>query len=143
MQALLKKMNYNGTDAILLLNAPEAFEKEMTNLPNVFVDINKIDNVSYAVIFVNNSIMVEEAVTQIKDKLEGDVLLWFCYAKKSSKKYRCDIDRDHGWQSVGQLGFEPVRMVAVDEDFSALRFRHVDYIKKMTRSKDMRISDTK
>lgn len=143
MQALLKKMNYNGTDAILLLNAPEAFEKEMTNLPNVYVDINKIDNVSYAVIFVNNSIMVEEAVTQIKDKLEGDVLLWFCYAKKSSKKYRCDIDRDHGWQSVGQLGFEPVRMVAVDEDFSALRFRHVDYIKKMTRSKDMRISDTK
>ena len=143
MQALLKKMNYNGTDAILLLNAPEAFEKEMTNLPNVYVDINKIDNVSYAVIFVNNSIMVEEAVTQIKEKLEGDVLLWFCYAKKSSKKYRCDIDRDHGWQSVGQLGFEPVRMVAVDEDFSALRFRHVDYIKKMTRSKDMRISDTK
>ena len=143
MQALLKKMNYNGTDAILLLNAPEAFEKEMTNLPNVYVDINKIDNVSYAVIFVNNSIMVEEAVTQIKDKLEGDVLLWFCYAKKSSKKYRCDIDRDHGWQSVGQLGFEPVRMVAVDEDFSALRFRHVDYIKKMTRSKDMKISDTK
>ena len=143
MQALLKKMNYNGTDAILLLNAPEAFEKEMTNLPNVYVDINKIDNVSYAVIFVNNSIMVEEAVTQIKDKLEGDVLLWFCYAKKSSKKYRCDIDRDHGWQSVGQIGFEPVRMVAVDEDFSALRFRHVDYIKKMTRSKDMRISDTK
>lgn len=143
MQALLKKKNYNGTDAILLLNAPEAFEKEMTNLPNVYVDINKIDNVSYAVIFVNNSIMVEEAVTQIKDKLEGDVLLWFCYAKKSSKKYRCDIDRDHGWQSVGQLGFEPVRMVAVDEDFSALRFRHVDYIKKMTRSKDMRISDTK
>ena len=143
MQALLKKMNYNGTDAILLLNAPEAFEKEMTNLPNVYVDINKMDNVSYAIIFVNNSIMVEEAVAQIKDKLEGDVLLWFCYAKKSSKKYRCDIDRDHGWQSVGKLGFEPVRMVAVDEDFSALRFRHVDYIKKMTRSKDMRISDTK
>ena len=143
MQALLKKMNYNGTDAILLLNAPEAFEKEMTNLPNVYVDINKIDNVSYAIIFVNNSIMVEEAVAQIKDKLVGDILLWFCYAKKSSKKYRCDLDRDHGWQSVGQLGFEPVRMVAVDEDFSALRFRHVDYIKKMTRSKDMRISDTK
>ena len=143
MQALLKKMNYNGTDAILLLNAPEAFEKEMTNLPNVYVDINKIDNVSYAIIFVNNSIMVEEAVAQIKDKLVGDILLWFCYAKKSSKKYRCDIDRDHGWQSVGQSGFEPVRMVAVDEDFSALRFRHVDYIKKMTRSKDMRISDTK
>lgn len=143
MQALLKKMNYNGSDPIVLLNAPEIFETEMINLSNVYVDINKLEKISYAIIFVNNAIMVEEAVEKIKDKIEGDVILWFCYAKKSSKKYRCDIDRDHGWQSVGKLGFEPVRMVAVDEDFSALRFRRVDYIKKMTRSKEMRISDAK
>ncbi len=36
--------------------------------------------------------------------------------------------------TLGAAGFEPVRMVAIDEDWSALRFRRVEHIKKMTRS---------
>jgi len=35
---------------------------------------------------------------------------------------------------LGKSGFEPVRMVAIDEDWSALRFRKPENIKKMTRS---------
>jgi hypothetical protein len=35
---------------------------------------------------------------------------------------------------LGAAGFEPVRMVAIDEDWSALRFRRVAHIKSMTRS---------
>jgi len=31
-------------------------------------------------------------------------------------------------------GYEPVRQVAIDEDWSALRFRKVEQIKKMTRN---------
>ena len=34
---------------------------------------------------------------------------------------------------VGQYNLEPVRLVAIDEDWSALRFRKVEYIKKITR----------
>jgi hypothetical protein len=34
---------------------------------------------------------------------------------------------------LGAAGFEPVRMVAVDEDWSALRFRRVGFIKTLTR----------
>ena len=34
---------------------------------------------------------------------------------------------------LGEAGFEGVRQVAIDEDGSAIRFRHVDYIKSMTR----------
>jgi hypothetical protein len=30
-------------------------------------------------------------------------------------------------------GFEPVRQIAIDEDWSALRFRRTDFIKSMTR----------
>jgi hypothetical protein len=34
---------------------------------------------------------------------------------------------------MGQYGMEGVRMVAIDEDWSALRFRKVDFIKNFTR----------
>ena len=43
---------------------------------------------------------------------------------------------------TGQVEFslEPVRMVAIDEDFSAVRFRRVEFIKTMTRGKEHRMS---
>ena len=34
----------------------------------------------------------------------------------------------------GNLAGKPVRMVAIDEDWSALRFRKAEHIKTMTRS---------
>lgn len=55
-------------------------------------------------------------------------------SKASSKRYRCEFNRDTGWASVGATGFEPVRQVAIDEDWSALRFRRVEFIKSLTRA---------
>ena len=46
---------------------------------------------------------------------------------------RCEFDRDSGWEVLGQAGFEPVRMIAIDADWSALRFRRVEYILSLTR----------
>jgi hypothetical protein len=41
---------------------------------------------------------------------------------------------------LGTLNLEPVRQVAIDEDWSALRFRRVEHIKSMKRRSSMRIS---
>ena len=60
-------------------------------------------------------------------------ILWVAYPKRSSKKYRSDIGRDEGWQPLGDLGYEGVRMVAIDADWSALRLRDARYIKTMKR----------
>ena len=38
------------------------------------------------------------------------------------RKYRCGFNRDSGWAAPGAAGLEPVRMVAIDADWSALRF---------------------
>lgn len=60
---------------------------------------------------------------------QGDVLLWFAYPKGSSKRYTCEFNRDNGWQVIRGAGFDSVRQVAIDEDWSALRVRRVEYIK--------------
>jgi hypothetical protein len=52
----------------------------------------------------------------------------------------CDFNRDTGWQPLGKYDLEPVRQVAIDEDWSALRFRNVNNIKKMTRNSAMTLS---
>jgi hypothetical protein len=58
----------------------------------------------------------------------------------SLSKYRSQIDRDHGWDVLGSEGFEPVRMVAIDEDWSALRFRRKSFIKVMIRPKSYQLT---
>jgi hypothetical protein len=76
---------------------------------------------------------IDSFIKEAVNKLKGDAVLWFCYPKMSSKKYKCDFNRDTGWDVVAQYNFEPVRMVAIDEDWSALRFRKVEFIKTITR----------
>jgi hypothetical protein len=41
----------------------------------------------------------------------------------------------------GREGLEPVRMVAIDEDWSAIRFRRAAFIKNMTRGKEHLLSE--
>jgi hypothetical protein len=63
------------------------------------------------------------------------------YPKGSSKAYRCEFNRDTGWQALGAAGFEPVRQVSIDADWSALRFRRVARIASLTRRPAMTLSE--
>jgi hypothetical protein len=73
-------------------------------------------------------------------QLEGDGVCWMVYPKKSSKKYQATITRDNGWTLLGELGFEGVRQVAIDADWSALRFRRAEHIGSMIRRQSMALS---
>ncbi|GAB2951440.1 hypothetical protein GCM10027048_15530 [Hymenobacter coalescens] len=75
---------------------------------------------------------VEQLAAQL-GHAPGDAAVWVAYPKTTSKKYRCEFNRDTGWAALGAAGFEPVSQVAIDEDWSALRFRRVEYIRKLTR----------
>ena len=61
-------------------------------------------------------------------KAVGDALLWFAYPKSTSERSACEFNRDKGWDVLLGLGFDCVRQVAIDEDWSALRFRRIEYI---------------
>ncbi|HUN22593.1 MAG TPA: hypothetical protein PK299_05590 [Anaerolineales bacterium] len=50
------------------------------------------------------------------------------------KKYKSSLNRDNGWACLGREGYEVVRLVATDTDWSALRFRRAAYIKMLTRT---------
>ena len=49
------------------------------------------------------------------------------------RRYTCEINRDTGWNALGAAGFETVRMVAIDEDWTAKRLRRAEFIKAMKR----------
>jgi len=137
-----QKLNLKDQKQILVLNAPESFEPELKALRGITVqrDLKSASPIEFSLAFVTTQKEVDTLGKAIARKAEGDAVVWFAYPKGSSKKYKSEIHRDSGWKVLGDAGFEPVRMVAIDEDFSAVRFRRVEFIKTLTRGKEHRMS---
>ncbi|HEU4472831.1 MAG TPA: hypothetical protein VFR58_17175 [Flavisolibacter sp.] len=143
MTPLFKKLNLKNQSTILVLNPPASFEGELENISG-FVKVERkegaLAKIDFAIVFVTTQAQIEDAIKKAHPKLEGDAILWFCYPKGSSKKYSCEFNRDTGWAVLGGYGLEGVRQVSIDEDWSAIRFRKVEYIKQLTRRESFALS---
>lgn len=137
---LFEKLNLGEHRTIHVLDAPESFEAQLLALEGVQVRRRVAGPVGFALAFVRTLAEVDAAVDRLAPAAQGDATLWMVYPKASSRRYRCEFNRDTGWQRLGEAGFEPVRQVAVDEDWSALRFRRVEFIRTLARKPEGAIS---
>jgi hypothetical protein len=144
MDNLLVKLNFSGQQEICVINTPKGLETIANSFSidaRVITDLNHITKGNFFLIFVLSVEDIENFTKQIMGRTSGDPIIWFAYPKRSSKTYKSSITRDTGWEILGTYHFEPVRVVALDDDFSAIRFRNVKYIEKLTRSEDMALSE--
>ena len=134
---LFKKMNLKDQKEILVLNAPSSFDAELKSLKGVKVvrTASGLKEIDFAIAFVIRQAELDAASRILGKLAKGDAVVWFAYPKQSSRRYKADFNRDHGWDVIGKEGFEPVRAVAIDEDWSGLRVRRVEFIKSMKRPK--------
>ena len=138
------KLNLKDQAEIDVLNAPASFEPELKSHKGVTVRRDaKGGDIDFSLAFVTTQKEVDALGPQVAKKAKGDAVVWFAYPKGSSKKYTSQINRDNGWAVMGKAGFEPVRMVAIDEDWSAVRFRRVEFIKTMNRPEEVRLTKKK
>jgi hypothetical protein len=144
MDPVFKKLNYKEQPQVFALNAPPSFAAALQSLEGIAAvktKVGKTDNIEFAIGFAVMQTQVDAIAETVAPKLSGDAVLWVCYPKGSSKRYRCDFNRDTGWDIMGKYKLEPVRQVAIDEDWSALRFRKIEFIKNFTRSETMALSE--
>ncbi len=134
MDDLLLKLRYKDQSRIAVINAPDEFEKRISKLlPEVQIDkdINARFLYEFMVVFATGSEKVRELGPSCLHNLSNDGKLWIAYPKGTSKKYNSDINRDRGWEPVEEGGFKRVSQVGIDDDWSALRFRNVKYVKSV------------
>lgn len=145
MNPLFKKMNYKDQNTLLVLFAPISFQPNMAEMEpicEVETALQAGQQYEYVLTFAESVQQLQETMASLKGQFaENDPQLWIAYPKKSSKKYKSDINRDMDWSFVGEQGFEGVRQVAIDADWSALRFRQARFIKTMKRNPKMAISE--
>jgi hypothetical protein len=130
MVTLWDKLNLKDDQKVLIINAPKTFEAALKTLPKgrIHLRIAALKEVTFALAFVEKQSELDKVAKAIVARASGDAILWFAYPKGTSRRFKCDFNRDTGWDVLRASGFDTVRQVAVDEDWSALRFRRTEFI---------------
>lgn len=132
MNPILKKLGLKAQSPVLIINAPEEYNEVMDGIEaEVHTEIK--DRYEFIQIFSRDLAEAGKYAEGAVKALSGDGYLWLCYPKGTSKKYKSDLNRTSTWDVFSNYEFEPVSQVAIDDDWSAIRFRHVDNIKEMRR----------
>ena len=133
---LFSKLQLGARKVIRILNAPASFEPELTALKSVQIRrrISASRTVAFGMAFAITNAQLDAVSAKLTKAAIGDALLWIAYPKGTSTKYRCEFNRDSEWRVLKTAGYESVRMVAIDADWSALRFRKKQFVKSTIRS---------
>lgn len=131
--SLFKRLNLRDHQEIAVFNAPDSFESELKQLKDVKIarDPGKPKGLKFGLAFAITQAQLDRASKILAAASESDAVIWFAYPKRTSKRYTCEFNRDSGWSVIRAAGFDSVRMVAIDEDWSALRFRREEYVKSV------------
>lgn len=81
--------------------------------------VRQVGEAAVAVLFAQSAASLREVLEAERDHLLAPAVLWVAYPKGG----RADINRDSLWPIVAEYGMRPIAQVALDETWSALRFR--------------------
>ncbi|MHA8050315.1 hypothetical protein V7S79_04300 [Aquirufa sp. ROCK-SH2] len=125
MQDTIKKFKFKAPG--IVLNAPKNIEEEFIKMGfNTHFDVSKSSN---TLVFLSNKEEFMSFLQTDLSNIEFDSVLWFAYPKGTSK-INTDINRDILRVSGEEFGITTVTAIAIDETWSALRFRPIEKVGK-------------
>jgi hypothetical protein len=120
---LAKKLQVKPGKHWLLFNAPSNYLTLLEPLPGgatVFYETKgTFDGVQ---LFVKNRTELIESLKAVIPALRTDSVFWVIYPKKSSAM-ESDLEMMSSWDELGKYGYGGVAAAAVDETWTALRFK--------------------
>jgi hypothetical protein len=127
---LTERLNLTGQLRALIMNAPKGYRTLLGPLPpDITVNTKPSGRYDFVHLFVNSREELARLGPDAMKAVKPMAIFWISYPKKTAKT-DTDMSRDEGWEVVTEAGFEPVTQVAVDDVWSALRFRPADEVGK-------------
>ena len=130
-RSLIDKLGWKPGTASQVWRVPVALEEALAPLLSA-----PADPPAFRIAFAHNRAELAEAARKVAAAYTAGGHLWLCYPKKSGS-IPTDLTRDLGWEPIVALGLLPVTQVALDADWSALRFRLRGEIAKLTRQSEV------
>ncbi|HSX57739.1 MAG TPA: hypothetical protein VLE47_00510 [Candidatus Saccharimonadales bacterium] len=121
-KSLVEKLGLKEGSRVYFDNSPLSFEKEIADSPITFKIFEKPEsNLDFIISFVTEKAELHETFPKLKSHLAKNGNLWVGWPKGSSK-----IPKDLNENIVRTIGLEnslvDVKVAAIDEDWSALKF---------------------
>ncbi len=116
-KSLAEKLLIKPDNTVWLSNAAQGGLIEP--LPAGVRHVNGPGEATVALVFADSAASLQEILTAHEDQLAAPAVLWVAYPKGS----RADVNRDTLWPILREYGLRPIGQVALDEVWSALRFR--------------------
>lgn len=127
MKSIAEKLGYRAGRVGWMLEAPEKL-RHVIGLPTVA----PAGDCDLILAFARDQSALTGVAATVLPIYKCGGSLWFAHPKKSGA-VRSDLSRDAGWDVVTAAGLIPVTQIALDDDWSALRFRYRDEVKLITR----------
>ena len=125
-KTLKEKFQFKNVTRLAVRNAPSGYgERLAAQLEGIEVAAGPEARADALLLFVNNMAEAQALTPGAVEVVAGvkpEGVLWVAYPKGSSK-VKTDVNRDTLWPVVQAHGWRPVRQIAVDDVWSALRFR--------------------
>jgi hypothetical protein len=126
MQDTIKKLKLK--DNGIVINAPITLEEEFVKL-GFKTALNKTIKNANTLVFINDNKEYLDFLRNNLNFIETDSVLWFAYPKGTSK-IKTDINRDTIRATGEEFGITTVTAIAINDTWSALRFRPIDKVGK-------------
>ena len=121
-KTIAQKLSLKPGRKLLVLNPPVGYVDLIGELPPFARIIEPPQPADVIQIFVKNFAELQTWFSKTSTLVSRGTILWVSYPKKSGK-FKSDIDRDILNIYVHDLGWEGVSLIAVDENWSALRVK--------------------
>ena len=123
MSPITKKLQIKPGKRWLFFNAPDNYLTTLKPLPEgTKVEFNPGGDFDGVQLFVINSDDLASSLKIIIPILKPDTLFWISYPKKNSG-IKSDLEMMSSWDEVGKYGYRGVAAAAINETWTALRFR--------------------
>ena len=120
-----KKLALKPGQRFLLLDAPAGYEKELAPLPEGVTLTTKTGGKFDAIqLFATTRNCLEEGLSKAKASLNPGGMVWVT-DPKGTGNVASEINRDTIRAYVLTAGFDTVALVAIDDDWSAIRLKAV------------------
>jgi len=128
---LTERLALKGQLRALILNAPKGYRTLLGPLPSdITVNTKPSGRYDFVHLFVANQAELATLGPSALAAVKPRAIFWISYPKQGGG-LESDITPDHGWDLVSKAGFETVAQVAVNDIWSALRFRPAEEVGKL------------
>jgi predicted SnoaL-like aldol condensation-catalyzing enzyme len=129
MTSIVKKLGLKPGMRALVLDAPSGYMKSLAPLPDqVEVSQNLGSTHDFVQFFATKKSDIAKSAKKLLQSATPGALVWITYPKKTSG-VDSDLSREAVWAAMEGTGWRPVSQIAIDEVWSALRFRPTQDVK--------------